>query len=70
MKTEITIQLNGEAQMVPFGSTVFELLQFLEFAPQTVLLEYNGAAMKRSEWERIRFVEDDRVEILRVVAGG
>ncbi len=35
-----------------------------------LLVEYNGKALVRSEWEKIRLCDGDRLELLSVTAGG
>jgi len=63
------IQLNGEAHETGAG-TVPELLSELELVPEAVLVEQNGTALHRSELETAGLTAGDRIEILRVVAGG
>ena len=64
------IRLNGEARTVPDGQPLPELLAALGLPPETLLVEHNGRALLRSEWPEVRLAAGDRVEILRVVAGG
>ena len=42
----------------------------LGLAPHTVLIEQNGAALHQREWTERRVRDDDRIEFVRVVAGG
>lgn len=65
----MTIQLNGEPRQTAAAS-VLALLEELELAPQAVLVEHNGTALHRSELTDTALQEGDRLEILRVVAGG
>ncbi len=66
----IEIRVNGEARAVADGQPLTELLAGLGFPPETLLVEHNGRALLRSEWVDVRLASGDRVEILRVVAGG
>ena len=66
----VEVQLNGEARSVPEGQPLPELLSALGLPPETVLVEHNGRALLRGEWPDVRLTAGDRLEILRVVAGG
>ena len=35
-----------------------------------LLVEYNGRALHRSEWEEVKLSEGDRLELMSVAAGG
>jgi thiamine biosynthesis protein ThiS len=62
--------VNGEAANYEQELTVQELVQRHGLSPETTLVELNGAALHRREWDAQRLGENDRVEILRVAAGG
>ena len=64
------IAINGERVDARGATTVAELVERYELAPQTVLIEHNGLALHRQEWPRRSLAEGDRVEFIRVVAGG
>lgn len=64
------ICLNGEQTEVNGAQTVVELVQRLELPMEGVLVEQNGVALHRREWPGQRLSEGDRLEIIRVVAGG
>ena len=64
-----SIQINGELRDVE-AANVTALMAELEFDPRTVLVEHKGRALHRSEWAQSNLADDDRIEILRVVAGG
>jgi thiamine biosynthesis protein ThiS len=63
------IQLNGEERQVTSTSLV-ELLQELDIPLSTVLVEQNGIALLRHELEKAPLHAGDRIEILKVAAGG
>jgi thiamine biosynthesis protein ThiS len=46
------------------------LMDRYEMPPQSVLIEHNGVALHRREWRQRALAEGDRIEIIRVVAGG
>jgi sulfur carrier protein len=64
------ISLNGETADTLGAQTIHELVERLELSPQTVLIEHNGLALHRREWAERDLAEGDRIEVLRVVAGG
>lgn len=66
----MTVFLNGERVERGDASTIEELMQRLQLAPETTLVEHNGVALRRREWPNEKLQENDRVEILRVAAGG
>ncbi len=66
----IQILLNGESHSAPPGQVLSDLIAGLGLPPQTALVEHNGQALLRSEWPERRLAAGDRLEILRVVAGG
>jgi sulfur carrier protein len=66
----MTIHINGEARDVKSSRTVAELVAEFELPGPALLIEHNGVALHRSEWTEILLAEGDRLELLRVVAGG
>ncbi|MGI8431987.1 MAG: sulfur carrier protein ThiS, partial [Chthoniobacterales bacterium] len=62
--------LNGEQVERDDAATIDELITRLELAPETTLVEHNGIALRRRDWPNEPVREGDRVEILRVAAGG
>ena len=64
------IVLNGEEADTKGAGDVAELVDRYHMPPQAVLIEHNGVALHRREWSERILAEGDRVEIIRVVAGG
>lgn len=64
------ISLNGQEADTRDAQTVAELVGRFELPPETVLIEHNGVALHRREWPQKTLTDGDRVEIIRVVAGG
>lgn len=64
------LQINGEPHRVPAGQPLSELIDSLGLPPQTALVEHNGRALLRDEWSTLTLADGDRLEILRIVAGG
>jgi sulfur carrier protein len=66
----VKISLNGEAVEAPEAKTIAELIDHYELPPQSILVEHNGLALHRHEWPEHILAEGDRIEFIRVVAGG
>lgn len=64
------IFLNGEPAECDEASTVQDLIARHGLLPATTLVERNGAALRRGEWPAEKLQEGDRLEVLRVAAGG
>jgi thiamine biosynthesis protein ThiS len=66
----MTISLNGETADARGAGTVAELVRHYQLPPESILIEHNGLALHRHEWSDRPLAEGDRVEFIRVVAGG
>lgn len=66
----MTIQLNGAPCDVIRATTVAALLDELQLPRLALLIEHNGLALLRDEWPSAQLADGDRIEVLRVVAGG
>jgi sulfur carrier protein len=64
------ISLNGENVDTLEAKTIAELVERYQLAPQSILVEHNGLALHRREWLERWLTEGDRIEFIRVVAGG
>jgi thiamine biosynthesis protein ThiS len=64
------IFLNGEKIDCGGTQTVEELIRQHHLTPETTLVERNGVALRRRDWPNEKMEEGDRLEILRVAAGG
>lgn len=66
----MTLRLNGETAEARGAYTIAELVDRYELPAEAILVEHNGLALHRREWVEHTLAEGDRVEVLRVVAGG
>ena len=62
--------LNGARVAREDAQNIAELIERLALAPETTLVEQNGVALHRRAWPNEKLREGDRIEILRVSAGG
>lgn len=63
------ISVNGEPRETA-AQTVQGFVEELGLPPEMLLIEHNGLALHRSEWASSALRPDDRLEILKVSAGG
>jgi sulfur carrier protein len=61
--------LNGKEREVE-ATQVEELVAELGLPLAAALVEHNGTALLRSEWTKTNLQNGDRLEIIRMVAGG
>ena len=66
----MTIAVNGESMDARDAKTIAELIEGYELPPQSIVVEHNGLAVHRHEWPDRPLAEGDRIEFIRVVAGG
>ena len=66
----MTITLNGEPHSIAGVTTIAALVRDLNLVPATLLIEHNGLALHREEWNSRPVREGDKIELIRVVAGG
>lgn len=66
----MTVSLNGEPVDARDVKTIADLIERYQLPPQSILVEHNGLALHRHEWPQRSLAEGDRVEFIRVVAGG
>jgi sulfur carrier protein len=66
----VKISLNGEPVDAREAKTIAELIARYELPRQSILVEHNGLAVHRHEWSERLLTEGDRIEFIRVVAGG
>ena len=66
----MTVWLNGEQADSRGAQTVAELAEKYGLQPRMILIEHNGVALHQREWNERPIADQDRVEFIRVVAGG
>ena len=66
----MTLRINGEDRAGVQAETVAELVAELGLPAQAILVEHNDVALRRAEWAERLLQEGDRLEMIRIVAGG
>lgn len=64
------VWINGESAEVNGVTNVGELAARFGLQPNSVLIEHNATALHQREWGERLLAEGDRIEFVRVVAGG
>ena len=66
----LSIFVNGRARQVPAAMTLGEQAASFDLDPRRLLVELNNQTLSREEWPARALQHGDRVEFIRVVAGG
>ena len=62
--------LNGDPRDIPGVATLPEFVDALGLPASALLIEHNGLALLRDEWPERPLADGDRIEFLRITAGG
>jgi sulfur carrier protein len=66
----IDITINDQAQEIPAGTTIAELLEQLRLQPRHVAVERNLSLVPRAQHAACVLERGDRLEIVTLVGGG
>ena len=61
---------NGQVVLTPLPCTIEGFLIAQKLLPRSVVVEHNGEAVAPSEFSHRMLANGDRLEIVRIVAGG
>jgi sulfur carrier protein len=70
VQQRLSIFVNGHARQVGAATTLGELATRCGLDPRRLLVELNHETLLRDEWPTRTLQHGDRVEFIRVVAGG
>lgn len=65
-----TITANGQPLVAKLPCTIEEFLVAQGLLPRSVVVEHNGEAVAPSEFSQRQLNAGDRLEIVKIVAGG
>ncbi|MBU6401069.1 MAG: sulfur carrier protein ThiS [Verrucomicrobia bacterium] len=68
--TPSTVIANGRETPVKLPCTLEQFLVAQQLLPRSVVVEHNGQAVAPSEFKHRPLAAGDRLEIVRIVAGG
>ena len=66
----MTILINGDPRPIASANNIAELIAELALPAPATLVEHNGLALRREEWTARTLADGDRIELVRIVAGG
>ncbi|MFO1458783.1 MAG: sulfur carrier protein ThiS [Verrucomicrobiota bacterium] len=66
----MTVTANGREVALPEPRSLTRFLEDLKLPPRSVVVELNGEAVAPSEFSDRMIRSGDRIEIVRIVAGG
>jgi sulfur carrier protein len=66
----MSVIANGRPTEAKLSSTIEEFLLAQGLLPRSVVVEHNGEAVAPSEFARRPLAAGDRLEIVKIVAGG
>jgi len=64
------LTVNGKVMHFEREMSISEFLRSRDLAEALVAVEHNLSWTSREDWPRIVLQEDDRVEVVRIMAGG
>ena len=66
----LSVFVNGRARQVGAATTLDELATECRLNPKGLLVELNGQTLLHEEWPGRTLAHGDRIEFVRIVAGG
>jgi sulfur carrier protein len=64
------VTANGKYYELEDGCTISAFIRLRGLDPRFVVVERNGEAVARAEYDGLRLTDGDRLELVRAVAGG
>ena len=67
------ININGELKTINHSDEDFfleNLITFLKYQPQLIVVELNGAIVNPKEWAITKIKDGDSLEVVTIVGGG
>ena len=67
------LQINGEVKEIDHSHEIFlleELIEYLGYQPQLVVVELNGTIINPKNWITTKVKDDDCLEVVTIVGGG
>ncbi|MBI5821162.1 MAG: sulfur carrier protein ThiS [Verrucomicrobia bacterium] len=70
MKATANITANGKATVIELPCRITDFIQRQGLDPRIVIVEYNGEPLRRDQFAGVELKEGDKLEVVRIVAGG
>jgi sulfur carrier protein len=62
--------LNGQEYFTEFELTILQLLEYFNYNPSILVLEYNNSICNKNHWNNIYIKNNDKIEMVTIVGGG
>ncbi len=71
LQTKITfVNINDERYLLKFPFTILELINYLNFNKNVIVIDYNGLILAKDLWKQTSLKNEDSLEILSIAGGG
>ena len=64
------LNINGLNYFFTLNLTIFELMEYLGFNKNVIVIDYNGIILDKNLWAKTYLKNDDCLEILSIAGGG
>ena len=64
------LNINGSMYLFNSSFTILELMDYLGFNKNVIVIDYNGVIVQKSLWEKTYIQTNDSLEILSIAGGG
>ena len=64
------LQINGSKYVLNSVMTIRQLMDYLGFNQNVIVIDYNGTILEKSLWQQTYINEKDCLEILSIAGGG
>lgn len=68
--TTANITANGKAKIIELPCTITEFIRRIGLDPRIVIVEHNGEPLRREQFAGVALKDGDKIEVVRIVAGG
>lgn len=64
------LNINGSSYIFNSAVTIFQLMNYLGFNKNVIVIDYNGAILEKALWKHTFLKDSDCLEILSIAGGG
>ena len=64
------LNINGSNYIFCYVLTVLELINYLGFNRNVIVIDYNGVVLEKKNWKKTYLNNKDSLEILSIAGGG
>jgi len=64
------LNINGFKYVFNSAFTIFELMDYLGFNKNVIVIDYNGVILDKNLWKKTYLENNDFLEILSIAGGG